>query len=95
MAHTKSGGSTSLGRDSQSQRLGVKLNHGQRARAGMVIIRQRGTKYHPGDNVRRGNDDTLYAAVDGTIRFSSKKRRGFDGAFRVATVVSCMPAKSR
>ena len=73
MAHKKGVGSTDNGRDSISKRLGVKLFGGQAARAGNIIVRQRGTKYHPGDNVGMGRDHTLYAMVDGTIAF--KKRR--------------------
>ena len=73
MAHKKAGGSTRLGRDSAGQRLGVKVNHGEKINAGQIIIRQHGTKYYPGENVRRGKDDTVYAAVAGTVKFSSKK----------------------
>jgi large subunit ribosomal protein L27 len=65
MAHTKSGGSTSLGRDSQSKRLGVKIPGGKVALAGQIVVRQRGTKFRAGSNVRRGKDDTLYAAAQG------------------------------
>jgi len=63
MAHTKSGGSTKLGRDSRAKRLGVKRQEGQKVSAGEVLIRQRGTRYLAGKNVRRGADDTLYAAT--------------------------------
>lgn len=73
MAHTKSGGSTQLGRDSESKRLGVKIGDGQFARAGQIIVRQRGTKIHPGQNVRRGSDDTLYAGVAGFVKFERKR----------------------
>lgn len=79
MAHKKAGGSTALGRDSQSKRLGVKLFGGQPAKAGSILIRQRGTKWHPGKNVRRGGDDTLYAVSTGVVKFTSKKVKGFDG----------------
>ena len=79
MAHRKAGGSTSLGRDSQSKRLGVKLYAGEKVRCGGIIIRQRGTKYYPGLNVRRSGDDSLYATKDGVIRFKKKKVRRFDG----------------
>ena len=72
MAHKKSGGSAKNGRDSESKRLGVKLFGGQSAIAGNIIIRQRGTKYHPGQGVGRGNDDTLFALRDGFIHFSSR-----------------------
>ena len=92
MAHTKSLGSTKLGRDSASQRLGVKRNQNQRVGAGEVIIRQRGTHYVPGTNVRRGSDDTLYAAVPGTVNFTTKKKIRFDGTRRMAKVVSVVAA---
>ena len=80
MAHKKAGGSTALGRDSQSQRLGVKLFGGQVAKIGNILIRQRGTKWHPGKNVRIGSDDTIYAVSNGVVKFTSKKVRGFDGS---------------
>jgi len=88
MAHTKSGGSTSLGRDSISKRLGVKKNEGAAVKAGEIIIRQRGAKYLAGINVRKAGDDTLYAAIGGKIKFSSKRKIRFDGSKRLATVVS-------
>jgi len=73
MATSKSGGSTSNGRDSQSKRLGVKLFGGQTIKAGQIIIRQRGTKYHPGKFVGRGKDDTLFALQAGTVTFHKGK----------------------
>mgnify|MGYP000966105142 CR=1 FL=1 len=88
MAHKKAAGSTSLGRDSESKRLGVKLSDGQSAKAGNIIIRQRGTKYHPGENVRRGNDDTLFSVVDGKVKFSTKKLKKFDGNLKTTKIVS-------
>lgn len=88
MAHTKSGGSTKLGRDSASKRLGVKLQDGQPASPGQIIVRQRGTKYIPGTNVRRGNDDTLYAVKSGKVKFTSKRKTLFNGNHRDAKVVS-------
>lgn len=69
MATSKSGGSTSNGRDSQSKRLGVKLFQGQRVFGGEIIVRQRGTKYHPGKGVSRGGDDTLFVTGDGFLKF--------------------------
>ena len=87
MAHTKAIGSTKLGRDSISKRLGVKRQDGQKISAGQIIIRQRGTKYHPGVNVRRGADDTLYAAKDGVVKFYVKKKVKFNGTSRKATFV--------
>ena len=74
MAHKKGVGSSDNGRDSKSKRLGVKLFGGQTAIAGNIIIRQRGTKFHPGRNVGIGKDFTLYALTDGTINFQTKKR---------------------
>ncbi|MCD4690801.1 50S ribosomal protein L27 [bacterium] len=69
MAHKKGVGSSRNGRDSQSKRLGVKRYGGQFVRAGTIILRQRGTKFYPGQNVGRGGDDTLFALVDGNVRF--------------------------
>ncbi len=91
MAHKKAGGSTSLGRDSQSKRLGVKRADGQFAGKGMILIRQRGTKYHVGKNVKRGNDDTLYSLVDGIVKFTSRKLVKFDGSLKRSTIVNVMP----
>jgi len=88
MAHKKAGGSTALGRDSESKRLGVKLSDGQKAKSGNIIIRQRGTKYHPGKNVRRGNDDTLFAVADGNVKFSTKKLKKFHGKLKDSKIVS-------
>jgi large subunit ribosomal protein L27 len=79
MAHKKAGGSTALGRDSQAKRLGIKIFGGQAARVGNVLVRQRGTKWHPGKNVKRGKDDTLFALTTGTVKFTNRKVRGFDG----------------
>lgn len=72
MAHKKGVGSSNNGRESASKRLGVKIFGGQAAIAGNIIVRQRGTKHHPGDNVGRGKDDTLFALVDGTVNFTKK-----------------------
>ena len=77
MAHTKAGGSTHLGRDSASKRLGVKLFDGQVAKAGNILIRQRGSKFLAGTNVRKGADDTLYSVMDGIVKFSSKINKTF------------------
>jgi large subunit ribosomal protein L27 len=74
MAHKKGTGSTRNGRDSRAQRLGVKRYGGQVVKAGNILIRQRGTKVHPGNNVGRGNDDTLFALVDGIVAFEHKTR---------------------
>lgn len=88
MAHKKAGGSTQLGRDSESKRLGVKISDGQTADAGQIIVRQRGTKIHPGQNVRQGKDDTLYAAIDGIVKFTQKKMANFHGALSNRKFVS-------
>lgn len=69
MAHKKGQGSSRNGRDSISKRLGVKRTHGEVIKAGTIIVRQRGTKWHPGTNVKRGNDDTLFALCDGVVDF--------------------------
>lgn len=88
MAHTKSGGSTALGRDSVAKRLGVKRADGARVRSGMVLVRQRGTKYRPGINVQRGGDDTLYAMREGVVRYATKKVKSFHGRLSSTTVVA-------
>ena len=77
MAHKKGGGSTRYGRDSQAKRLGVKKYGGERVRAGNIIVRQRGTRIHPGNNVGVGKDYTLFALIDGVVKFehASKDRR--------------------
>lgn len=82
MAHKKGQGSTRNGRDSESKRLGVKVNHGQLISAGTIIIRQRGTKWHPCKNVGRGKDDTLFALMDGYVSFKKSDK----------TFVSVLPA---
>lgn len=74
MAHKKGVGSTRNGRDSESQRLGVKKFGGQAVRAGNILIRQRGTKVHPGNNVGKGKDDTLFALIDGVVKFERKDK---------------------
>ncbi len=80
MAHKKAGGSTRNGRDSNSQRLGVKRYGGQEVRAGNILVRQRGTVFHPGRNVGIGSDHTLFALIDGVVRFAliAKGRQRID-----------------
>ena len=85
MAHKKAGGSSDLGRDSRSKRLGVKISDGSVTKAGQIIVRQRGTKVHPGVNVKKGKDDTLYAAIDGIVKFSRKQKPNFHGALKNRT----------
>ena len=92
MAHKKAGGSTALGRDSRSQRLGIKIFGGQVAKVGNIIVRQRGTKWHPGKNIRIGNDDTLYAVASGVVKFTAKKVKGFDGNLHLRKFVHIVPA---
>lgn len=88
MSKTKSAGTIKLGRDSNPKYLGVKLFGGQKAQPGSIIVRQRGTKFIPGKNVRRGKDDTLYAIAKGAVEFVTKKIKKFDGSRRVARVVN-------
>jgi large subunit ribosomal protein L27 len=87
MAHTKAKGSSKNGRDSASQRLGVKMQQGEFVRVGQIIIRQRGTQYLPGLNVRRGGDDTLFAMRDGVVKFATVHKTRFNGKRRTATSV--------
>ncbi len=90
MAHTKAGGTTKLGRDSQGQRLGTKVSDGQVINAGQVIVRQRGTKYAPGLNVSKGRDDTLFATASGAVKYEKKNRRTFSGSRVRKTVISVL-----
>ncbi len=75
MAHKKGQGSSRNGRDSNAQRLGVKRFGGENVLAGNIIVRQRGTKFHPGTNVKKGKDDTLFAVADGMVKFETETRR--------------------
>ncbi len=77
-----------MGRDSNAQRLGVKIQDGQAIKTGMIIVRQRGTKFHPGKNVKRATDDTLFAIASGKAKFTQRKRRRFDGSLKMARFVS-------
>lgn len=92
MAHKKAGGSTKLGRDSISKRLGVKIHDGQAIKRGMIIVRQRGTHIHPGNNVQKGVDDTLFATADGKVKFTTKKRMRFDGTLKKTQFVEVITA---
>ena len=83
-AHKKGGGSTKNGRDSNAQRLGVKRSDGQFVLAGNILVRQRGTKFHPGENVGLGGDDTLFALVDGKVKVESKGDRKQVSVYPVA-----------
>ena len=75
MSKTKGGGSTRNGRDSNAQRFGIKASDGTRVSAGSILVRQRGTKFHPGNNVGKGGDDTLFATADGHVKFGSRRGR--------------------
>ena len=88
MAHTKSAGAAHNARESRSKRLGVKITNGQGVAPGQIIIRQRGTKYLPGLNVKRAGDDTLFSMKNGKVKFAQSKKIRFDGAPRYITVVS-------
>lgn len=88
MAHRKAGGSTKLGRDSISKRLGVKKFGGEKVRPGEIIVRQRGTKFMPGENVKRAGDDTLFSIKEGAVKFVAKKKRNFTGKMISKKVVS-------
>lgn len=93
MAHTKAAGSTKLGRDSQPKYLGVKLFSGEQAKPGSILVRQRGTKFMAGKNVKKGSDDTLYSITQGVVQFITKKIKKFDGNKRLTKVVNVIPAK--
>jgi large subunit ribosomal protein L27 len=97
MAKTKATGATKLGRRSQPKYLGVKLSEGQIARPGMIIIRQRGTHFIAGKNVKMGGDNTLYALKEGIVKFQTKKLKAFDGSKnikKIASVETALPKKS-
>lgn len=93
MSTSKSSGSSRLGRDSMSQRLGIKAYGSEIVKTGMIIVRQRGIKYLPGKNVKRGSDDTLYALKPGVVRFSTRLKKSFNGSQREVKVVNIDPAK--
>ena len=88
MSTSKSSGSSRLGRDSAAQRLGIKMYAGEKIKTGMIIVRQRGTRYLPGKNVKRGSDDTLYALKPGVVRFATRLKKLFNGTQRQVKVVN-------
>jgi large subunit ribosomal protein L27 len=90
MSHKKAGGSTRLGRDSNAQRLGVKAHDGEVISKGSIIVRQRGTRFHPGKNVRKGSDDTLFALTNGKVKFTERKKMRFDGKLAKAKFVDVL-----
>jgi large subunit ribosomal protein L27 len=93
MAHKKGGGSSRNGRDSNAKRLGVKRFGGQEVTAGSILVRQRGTRIHPGENVGKGSDDTLYARSTGTVRFHERSGRKYASIDPVETAVASEPAQ--
>jgi len=88
MSKTKSSGTTKLGRDSKPKYLGIKVFDGQPVKPGMVIVRQRGTKFLAGKNVKKGADDTLYALKEGKVKFTTTRKKRFDGSRRKVKVVN-------
>lgn len=94
MAHTKAKGTTKLGRDSVSKRLGIKLFAGQTVHPGNIIVRQRGTKYVPGNGTKIGNDYTIYAIKEGKVVFEKKNLPKFTGRIREKAIVSVKPLKN-
>jgi len=95
MAHKKAGGSTSNGRDSQGQRLGVKKYGGEYAKSGNILVRQRGTAINAGNNVMRGKDDTLFATTTGIVRFMDRRMRSFTGKFKMKKFVNIEPIETK
>ena len=93
MAHKKAGGSTALGRDSVSKRLGVKIFGNQAVKTGQVIVRQHGTKFYPGRNVKIGSDSTLYSLANGMVKFQNKLVKKFHGNLRRTRIVNVEPMK--
>ena len=92
MAHKKAQGSTNNGRDSVSKRLGIKVYGEQPVTAGGIIVRQKGNKFWPGDNVSQGKDFTLFATIDGVVKFEEKRRARFDGSVHRDIFVSVVTA---
>ncbi|MFA6422001.1 MAG: 50S ribosomal protein L27 [Candidatus Buchananbacteria bacterium] len=88
MAHKKAGGSTRLGRDSNAQRLGIKLYGGEIAKPGAIIVRQRGTRYKAGLNTKVGKDDTIFSTSKGIVSFNKKKIKKFTGKLEYAQIVN-------
>lgn len=92
MSHKKAGGSTNNGRDSVAKRLGVKVYGDQAVKAGGIIIRQRGTKYFPGENVGMGKDHTIFALKEGKVKFTQKALKKYDGRIFKDTIVNVVAA---
>lgn len=91
MAHTKSGGSTQNSRDSQPKYLGVKLQSGETAKPGSILVRQRGTKFISGNGTMLGRDDTIFAVKSGKVKFEQKRKTRFDGSKSLVNRVSVLP----
>jgi len=87
MSKTKAAGTSRLGRDSQPKYLGIKLFAGEKAKIGSIIVRQRGSKFVPGENTRKGKDDTVYAVKEGVVSFSTKQKKHFDGSSKKVKLV--------
>ncbi len=88
MAKTKSAGTVKTGRDSRPKYLGVKIAGGQKVKCGDIIVRQRGSRFLPGKNVKKGRDDTLYALKEGVVKYLTTRKTGFDSKQRIAKVVN-------
>lgn len=95
MAHKGGVGTSTNGRDSNSKRLGIKLSSGQRAQPGSIVVRQRGTNFLPGPNVRRGRDDTLFALAAGLVQFRTFTKKTFSGSHRLVKLVSVIPQPAK
>ncbi len=95
MAHKKAGGSTGLGRDSQAKRLGIKMFDGQIAKAGSILVRQRGSKVRAGKNVKKGGDDTLFSKISGIIKFQTKNTTKFNGNREKTKFVNVLPEEKK
>ena len=95
MAHKKATGSTRLGRDSRSQRLGVKIFGDQHAKAGNIIVKQYGCRFNAGAGVAKADDDSLYALVDGLVHFKKVMKRKFTGSLRRTRIVSVVPLATK
>ena len=91
MSHKKAGGSTSNVRDSNAQRLGVKRYAGETVKSGNILVRQRGTKFHPGENVMKGKDDTLFTTMNGIVKFTKKKVKNFAGKLQKRQYINVLP----
>lgn len=93
MAHTKSSGASKYGRDSQPKYLGVKKSDGELVKTGDILIRQRGTKFFPGEGVKRGSDDTLFALREGFVKFITRRKVRFDGSQKSVSVVTVITSR--